>query len=73
MFPDWSPVIFLIVPDWSLILTKSNTRFSSVMSIPNVPAESLALNVKKLEVLDTVDGFHLESILMIFHQTPKEK
>ena len=34
--------------------------------MPSVPAESDALNVKKLEVLETVDGFHLESILIDF-------
>ena len=43
------------------------------MSIPSVPAESLALNVKKLEVLETVDGFHLESILMDFPKNTKGK
>ena len=48
------------------VIIKSNTIFSSVISIPKVPAESEALSVNKLEVLETVDGFHLESILIDF-------
>ena len=43
------------------------------MSIPNVPAESEELKVKKLELLETVDGFHFESILIDFPPNTKGK
>ena len=41
--------------------------------MPNVPPESEELNVKKPEVLETVDGFHFESILIDFPPNTKGK